>query len=454
MENADFSALGGDAFFSNYAGRRSTDLHIEVADYQPDSNGQFPAGHNVPGQRISIGPGNSRPTPGSDTIYVSNEVIAQIASRNNNRVSQEDIALVVLVHEIAHDATSPISARAREVVNEVFASSNIAFSDLSRSAQAEIRSHAEHVAIAEALRQFSADNEVLPAYRSFHGTADAYRAQLMETLTKNGIPPQSAQEVVEEIHEGRLDVSFGDSLAILGVDPVTGAVTDYINEQGQHVVVGGRYSEQFLGLYGVEHEDSEGNVQGSVTFGGHLRGLADWLGLDGEFGLQGSFAREDEGTANNEPNPIKPVILDLNGNGIEVLTNEEVSFDWDEDGFRERGAWVGPNDGFLMIDLNSDGDVSGSNQDGIGRIDQAREISFSLWSDEPMTDLQALAVARDSDGNYIFNTNGDDYLDNRDTAWSSLRIWRDLDQDGITDDGELQELSHWGITRINLRYDD
>jgi len=32
--------------------------------------------------------------------------------------------------------------------------------------------------------------------------------------------------------------------------------------------------------------------------------------------------------------------------------------------------------------------------------------------------------------------------------------WQDLDQDGEVDDGELKHLDDWGITQINLSYDD
>ena len=39
-------------------------------------------------------------------------------------------------------------------------------------------------------------------------------------------------------------------------------------------------------------------------------------------------------------------------------------------------------------------------------ISQGREIAFSLWGTGSMTDLQALAEARDADGNLIFDTNG------------------------------------------------
>ena len=144
-----------------------------------------------------------------------------------------------------------------------------------------------------------------------------------------------------------------------------------------------------------------------------------------------------------------PLIIDLDGDGIEVNVDANISFDFDGDGFLEQGAWAAADDGFLVIDLNADG----SRGAGDGVIDQARELAFSLWGEDGMTDLQALAQARDADGNLIFDTNADGVLDASDAVWSELRIWQDSNQNGITDDGELMTLDELGFTQINLTYD-
>src|SRR5690606_31526581 len=41
-------------------------------------------------------------------------------------------------------------------------------------------------------------------------------------------------------------------------------------------------------------------------------------------------------------------------------------------------------------------------------------------------------------------------IDAADAAFAQLRVWRDLDQDGSTDAGELQSLQDAGITQIGL----
>ena len=164
---------------------------------------------------------------------------------------------------------------------------------------------------------------------------------------------------------------------------------------------------------------------------------------------------EDDGTVIVSPRPqprperTNPVIIDLDGDGVEVAVGAEVYFDMDDDGYLEQTAWAAADDGFLVIDLNADG----SRGAGDGVIDQTRELVFSLWGEDGDTDLQALATATDENAALIFDSNGDGILDSNDTVWSELRIWQDSNQNGVTDDGELMTLDELGFTQINLTYD-
>jgi hypothetical protein len=143
-----------------------------------------------------------------------------------------------------------------------------------------------------------------------------------------------------------------------------------------------------------------------------------------------------------------PVLLDLDGDGHVDLrpldlaaTNPAPTFDWDVDGVRDQTAWVGPNDGFLAIDLGADGSAG---PDGI--IDQARELGFALWPENDGTsdisDLEGLRL--------VFDTNHDNVLDANDDRWSEFRIWRDSNQNGVSDAGELLTMSEAGIKLVNL----
>lgn len=68
--------------------------------------------------------------------------------------------------------------------------------------------------------------------------------------------------------------------------------------------------------------------------------------------------------------PIDPILIDLDGDGIELtaLNRSSSFFDLDGDGFRERAGWVNPDDGLLALD-----------RDGNGRIEGIAELFF--WGD-------------------------------------------------------------------------
>ena len=146
----------------------------------------------------------------------------------------------------------------------------------------------------------------------------------------------------------------------------------------------------------------------------------------------------------------RPIILDLGGDGFDVSFSGTARFDMDGDGFRERVGWADAQDALLVLDLNADG----SRGAGDGKIDQAKEVVLSLWGDAGMTDMEALAKARDASGKLIFDSNGDGKLTAADTAWHEFRVWQDADQDGVTDAGELKTLDEMGFTQIGLTYDD
>ena len=98
---------------------------------------------------------------------------------------------------------------------------------------------------------------------------------------------------------------------------------------------------------------------------------------------------------------------------------------------------VGPQDGLLIYDHNSDGHVSGQD-----------EYVFTMWGNgDPSvaTDMQALSAYFDTDHNGVF--------DAHDAAWQHFGVWQDLNSDGVQQDGEFYGLSHWGITSIDLNYE-
>jgi Ca2+-binding RTX toxin-like protein len=162
----------------------------------------------------------------------------------------------------------------------------------------------------------------------------------------------------------------------------------------------------------------------SDAVGGHGIGGGGWGGL----GADGGYA-------------CCPIILDLDGDGIEIIPLDQslTFFDYNGDGIIGRTAWVGEGDGILVIDLDHRGGRFG---DGV--IDQAKEFVFSLWSQGPVSDMAALRAR--------FDTNRDGVLSPADHTFSLFRVWVDQDGDAVTDPGELKTLAELGITRIPLTH--
>lgn len=100
----------------------------------------------------------------------------------------------------------------------------------------------------------------------------------------------------------------------------------------------------------------------------------------------GPNGSDDSGGHDNSNNAgyggFDPIVIDLDGDGVELrpLSTSNTYFDTDNDGFAERTAWAGADDGILMIDLGGD-----------GKVTDAKEISSAEWTPEKDTDLQALA---------------------------------------------------------------
>ena len=123
-----------------------------------------------------------------------------------------------------------------------------------------------------------------------------------------------------------------------------------------------------------------------------------------------------------------PLVLDLDGDGIETssLHQSGVHFDLDGDDFAQKTGWLSSDDGFLVIDEFND-----------GRIENVEEMFGS------QTETGYEELARHDD-------NGDGVIDENDAVWDDLQVWRDLDQSGTSTHAELFSLSMLGITSFDL----
>jgi hypothetical protein len=136
-----------------------------------------------------------------------------------------------------------------------------------------------------------------------------------------------------------------------------------------------------------------------------------------------------------------PVVLDLNNDGrLEIIppTQSRAQFDILQTGRKQILAWVGPDDGLLVYD-----------KDGDRLISHWDEIAFKEYLATAKTDLEGLAWF----DQLAQGGNEDGVLDEKDALWSDFGVWRDADQDGETDPGELQMTGDGALASVNLTSD-
>ncbi len=132
-----------------------------------------------------------------------------------------------------------------------------------------------------------------------------------------------------------------------------------------------------------------------------------------------------------------PLSLDLDNDGLETIginTASPILFDHTGSGVKIATGWLSSHDGFLALDRN-----------GNGTIDNGTELfgdSTVLPDGNRAHDGFEALSAQD--------TNADGLVNAQDTAFAALRVWRDLNQNGISETNELQSLTTAGIASITV----
>ncbi len=136
-----------------------------------------------------------------------------------------------------------------------------------------------------------------------------------------------------------------------------------------------------------------------------------------------------------------PIVLDLSGTGTLETTppnRSEARFDLQGEGTTEKVGWIKPTAAFLAMDLN-----------GNGKIDSGAEL-FGNHTKLPsgqkaIHGYQALAQ---------YDKTGTGFLDKTNPSFSKLLVWRDINEDGVSQPNELLSLAKMGITKISVEQQD
>jgi hypothetical protein len=139
-----------------------------------------------------------------------------------------------------------------------------------------------------------------------------------------------------------------------------------------------------------------------------------------------------------------PIVIDLAGNGYN-LTNARngVEFDLTGNGVKDKVAWtaVGSDDAWLALD-----------RDDNGSIDSAEELFGNFtFQNAPLPERNGFIALAEFDKNK-YGGNSDGIIDSRDSVFSRLRLWQDMNHNGISEQNELLTLTSQGVIILELDY--
>lgn len=124
------------------------------------------------------------------------------------------------------------------------------------------------------------------------------------------------------------------------------------------------------------------------------------------------------------------------------LSRPPLLFDITASGIKISVGWIAPDDGLLVFDRNGNGIID-SGVELFGDVTPAyatTSASNGLIGSGRIADGFAALAQEDS--------NCDGKVDAGDLNWAQLKVWRDLNQDGISQNNKLTSLTDAGIASL------
>jgi hypothetical protein len=134
---------------------------------------------------------------------------------------------------------------------------------------------------------------------------------------------------------------------------------------------------------------------------------------------------------------FSPIIINFDEGGYQLSgANSPIFFDMPGNGHPTFMGWTeaGADEAFLWLDRNHNGRVT-SGAELFGNFTPLRNGGLAKNGFEALRD---------------FDTNNDGVIDNRDSIWPRLMLWRDLNHNGVSEPGEFAPLQGSGVISIDL----
>ncbi|WP_283130576.1 Calx-beta domain-containing protein [Enterovibrio norvegicus] len=246
-----------------------------------------------------------------------------------------------------------------------------------------------------------------------------------------------AQPVVDETHIGDGEVQSAITVIDKGYrdtsNDTAGHIHWHIDGGGtQHVNGNGWRPHEIVTIYNPNGSSTVIYADKHGFFNINAENLYTVAGTLNAKGAQSGWA-----VGSKYVNPsVTPIVLDLDGDGIETsdVTENPVHFDYDGDGKDVKTGWIAGGDGLLVRDINKDGQINDGSE-LFGSNTQLADGSTAVDG------YEALAQ---------HDSNADGVIDKNDAIYAELGVWVDKDQDGETDEGELLSIDEANVASIEL----